>query len=278
MTTQSSTLQSIRPVKNRIMRWLGPGILLAFLVVGLVGAGLVWFDASQNFDNVQQLILDDVQQQFENELEIASDDLRSVSASDALQAYGALVSQTTAPTADIQVLQENVLTELNTLLADSALPYRTARFIQRNGTVRLEATQTESGVTTNTDVQRNVRDPNTDPSLTQGLAAEYGTVTLADIEIIGSADSQTLFPLLTFAAPVPRQNDINNPLGVLELEVNGTALFDEIRNAPATNATNARVRYALLTQDGRLLADSATSPRLYLAELKRGDGDLPGRG
>ena len=280
MTTQSPTLQSIRPVKNRIMRWLGPGILLAFLVVGLVGAGLVWFDASQNFDNVQQLILEDAQRRFENELEVVSDDLRGVSASDVLQEYGALVSQVTAPTADIQTLRDSSLTELNTLLTDSDLPYRAVRFIQSNGTVRLESAQTEQGLTSSTDVQRNVRNPNTDPSLTRGLAAEYGTVTLTDIEIIGGADSQTLFPLLTFTAPIPRLNDINNPLGVIELEMDGTPLFNEIRNAPATSATDAGVRYALLTQDGRLLADSGTSPRLYLPNLNaetvsypQGDGE-----
>ncbi len=267
----NQTINQATPLKRRVMRWLGPAIVISFLLIGIIGVFGVQNGARQSVQQVQDVALLNLTNALLEEFDETFIELREAAGTAAVQEFAQQTIALSSTQEDLEAAQTALLTELLALLENHPGEHIAVRYVMNTGSVWTEVNFAPDG---EFEIDRDfrLRSQSEDSTLSAALRANSGDVVLSRLQFISPTESETgqLTPFFRFAAPVTRAND-QTVLGAVQLDVFADNILDVVNRAASDPVLGADGRrYAILNNRGDLLADSEDPLRGYLSFLSTG--------
>jgi len=269
MINPSQPNLSVRPLHQQLFVPIAIVALVAFSVIGIVGAWIVRVGTTGNVSRIQEVALNEASGKVINELDSAFIGVRQIAVDSPVQLFGIEATSLSSSQGELQRTQQALIAQMTALLESGNSNYTSVRYILRTGSVWTEVTRTPDGsLSVDSDFYLRQRDPGTEATLSNALRTEVGTVIISAIELRRNEAGEPLNPVqpyISLFSPVTRPNDPNSVLGVLQLEMDVTALLNHVNRAATDSISGAEGRrFLLVNSRNQILADSNSIDRNYL--------------
>ena len=249
-----------RTTAGRVNRRLVPLILVAFAVVGLLGASSLRETARFRLGDSHRFALDSLQFQLNGRIERITLDARSLAELAVTRQYALTASDTAMRNV---AGRADVVREFLRLLDRHPESYLAVRYVTPDGVSRIETLNLlEGSVVSDAEAGRSLAD---DPLLERVLRARPGEVLMGALLRQVDDAGQPLEPpqaVVRFATPVRFFDTAQNVIGAVVVDVRARTILDVVNNA-----RSAGQRVLLLDSPTRIIADSANLAHTYMLKL-----------
>ncbi|MBK8025405.1 MAG: GAF domain-containing protein [Chloroflexi bacterium] len=262
---------SNRTLYRRALRLVIPFIVVASLIGGIIAVLLVRYNARAALVEQQQLQLGAALDGVRDGLVQLENDVVDLAARRSVRTFARDTLVTGSAT--LQDSQTSMVSEFAELLEEHPNVYLSVRYVTFNGTIWTEAVLDTNGIV---DIDRELQlsEMAGDTLLLDAGELDPGNAIMSGVLFRNAPSlsfSERQRPILRVAAPVATESVVFDFAGVVEIDVDGSALLREMRaqlDAMATNEPGRRV--VVVSSDGVLLYDTDNADIDYLREAFNG--------
>jgi GAF domain-containing protein/CheY-like chemotaxis protein len=242
MTTRQNNVQI---AQQRLVRRVAPVIVLAFVLVGIIGALSIRSTASETLRSTHRLIASNLTSQIKVKFDQVSDDLTTLAREASMRSFATDITGSLG-------IRDTLLRRFLDWIETHPNEYLALRYIDSQGRVQAAVANTQSG-TEIVSRASNVPEPMWGDAL-NGAAGQVFIVSPLSAQAILNSVS---LPHFFISTPVYANTGAAHALGVLQVEVNSYAVMDSIINSEANEIMGTPGRRVLILNNaGEYLADS----------------------